>query len=204
MSADKIKQYYREQAYEQHIHLYMALQCAPLLKGILPAGIVSVENRMLPVLFAELERTGLVGKRLHQGNTRTIIFLYNTMHLAACLRTKEVRSLLTRYGYCYMTRFERDCPAAVEALVGQLVLRMQEFYTGKGEFPHEIGCFLGYPPADVEAFVSNRGQGYKLSGYWKVYADVAYAQAVFRKCDHAREEAVEQVLAGRKFYEIVA
>ena len=49
------------------------------------------------------------------------------------------------------------------------------------EFPHEIGLFLSYPPEDVQGFIENHAQNYKLSGLWKVYGDEAYARAAFAK-----------------------
>ena len=39
-------------------------------------------------------------------------------------------------------------------------------------FPHEIGFFLGYPYADVEAFITHEGRDYLIFGAWKVYFDV--------------------------------
>ena len=58
------------------------------------------------------------------------------------------------------------------------------------DFPHEIGIFLGYPLWDVEGFIANKGQNYKLCGYWKVYEDVSGAIDRFREYDTLREDAV--------------
>jgi hypothetical protein len=57
--------------------------------------------------------------------------------------------------------------------------------TDGGEFPHEIGLFLGYPPEDVKGFIENRANGFKTVGYWKVYGNVAEAKKkfeVYRRC----------------------
>ena len=54
-----------------------------------------------------------------------------------------------------------------------------------GDFPHEIGLFLGYPPEDVAGFVRHRGKGCKCVGCWKVYGDEAAARrqfAAFKAC----------------------
>ena len=56
----------------------------------------------------------------------------------------------------------------------------------EGEFPHEIGVFLGYPLADVIGFIENRGKNFTACGYWKVYTDPTAAQAEFdryKKCE---------------------
>lgn len=54
-----------------------------------------------------------------------------------------------------------------------------------GEFPHEIGLFLGYPPEDVDGFIKNKACGFKCVGCWKVYGDREKAEKTFsrfRKC----------------------
>ena len=50
-----------------------------------------------------------------------------------------------------------------------------------GEFPHEIGLFLSYPPEDVRGFIENRAANYKLVGTWKVYGDVDKARETFKR-----------------------
>ena len=54
-----------------------------------------------------------------------------------------------------------------------------------GDFPHEVGLFLGYPAEDVRGFIENRAAGCKCVGCWKVYGDVNAAKmrfASFEKC----------------------
>ena len=54
-----------------------------------------------------------------------------------------------------------------------------------GEFPHEVGLFLSYPPQDVRGFIENHAVNYKCAGLWKVYGDEALARRLFdkfRKC----------------------
>ena len=50
-----------------------------------------------------------------------------------------------------------------------------------GNFPHEIGVFLGYPLEDVTGFIENNGRGYKLCGLWKVYGDEKSTGALFER-----------------------
>ena len=61
--------------------------------------------------------------------------------------------------------------------VAQLIRRFRE----SGEFPHEVGLFLSYPPEDVKGFIDHRANGFKCAGLWKVYGDEAKAQALFAK-----------------------
>ena len=49
-----------------------------------------------------------------------------------------------------------------------------------GEFPHEIGVFLGYPLDDVRGFIENPHGG-KVCGTWKVYGDEAQAEKAFER-----------------------
>ena len=73
--------------------------------------------------------------------------------------------------------------AGTEAMLAHLRRRLLE-----SGFPHEIGLFLGYPPADVAGFLKNDGKDCKLCGFWKVYDDVdgAVRQFVaFRRCRDA-------------------
>ena len=54
-----------------------------------------------------------------------------------------------------------------------------------GEFPHEVGLFLSYPPEDVKGFIDHRACGFKCAGLWKVYGDEEKARTLFakyRKC----------------------
>ena len=48
-----------------------------------------------------------------------------------------------------------------------------------GDFPHEIGVFLGYPLGDVEGFIANRGRNFTCCGCWKSYGDPDAARRHF-------------------------
>ncbi len=56
-----------------------------------------------------------------------------------------------------------------------------------GEFPHEIGIFLGYPLPDVKGFIEHRGRDCKLCGIWKVYGDEKAAGTLFARYERCRE-----------------
>ena len=73
----------------------------------------------------------------------------------------------------------------------------------KKSFPHEVGLFLGYPPADVRGFIENRGQDFACAGYWKVYSNEKEARKLFRRyseCSHAFCTSLEQ---GKAFQDLV-
>ena len=65
--------------------------------------------------------------------------------------------------------------------VAKLIRRFRE----SGEFPHEVGLFLSYPPEDVKGFIEHRACDFKCAGLWKVYGDVEKARRMFdqfKKC----------------------
>lgn len=58
---------------------------------------------------------------------------------------------------------------------------------GEGEFPHEIGLFLGYPLCDVRGFIEDARGGVCLGcGYWKVYGEVEEREKLFKGTSAAR------------------
>ena len=66
-----------------------------------------------------------------------------------------------------------------------------------GEFPHEVGLFLGYPPEDVEGFIENKARSCKLTGYWKVYSDEEKAKKIFAKYSKCTRVYTEQYADGK-------
>jgi hypothetical protein len=64
--------------------------------------------------------------------------------------------------------------------------------------PHEVGIFLGYPLADVDAFIQNKGRNYLLNGYWKVYSDVPGAEKLFHSYNQAKIRVLNNGFAGCK------
>ena len=76
------------------------------------------------------------------------------------------------------------------------VTRLMKLLREGGEFPHEIGLFLGYPPEDVEGFIENSHEC-KMSGFWKVYGDVHSAELLFEKYKKCMKVYCEQWKNGK-------
>ena len=70
-------------------------------------------------------------------------------------------------------------------------------------FPHEIGLFLGYPPADVDGFINNPNEGFYETGYWKVYSNVESARLAFRRFKECTEEYDRKLKEGRTLEQLV-
>lgn len=106
----------------------------------------------------------------------TIVLFYQPDELAGYLNDPAILSYLQSCGY----------PVTTDLATTLLHLK-QRF---KGDCPHEIGLFLGYPLSDVIAFSTAKGQSCLCSGYWKVYSDHENALQVFNRYDLMRKKAV--------------
>ena len=86
-----------------------------------------------------------------------------------------------------------------ERFLVKLVKRMQE----SGEFPHEIGLFLGYPPVDVKGFMENPRQGVKCVGFWKVYGDQEKAERTFSSYRKCTETYRREIRSGKSLEQLI-
>ena len=71
-----------------------------------------------------------------------------------------------------------------------------------GEFPHEIGIFLGYPVEDVRGFISNEGKNFKACGTWKVYGDGERAAGLFESYRRCTEYFCSMVERGARIVQL--
>ena len=152
------------------------LQCAPLLTGIKMSNLLHVREGQQREVASMFEATPVSSRILYKKNGRISVFLYREQRLKRFLSVGKVRRLLDSFGYRGMELPE---------ILSRLSDRYQRHMDGRGDFPHEIGLFLSYPPEDVKGFIDNRACNFKCSGLWKVYGDEARAQAMFarfRKC----------------------
>lgn len=100
-----------------------------------------------------------------------LLYLYRPAELEADLKDETAQELLRAAGYpC------ESCGACIRHLL--------ERFHSDGEFPHEIGLFLSYPPEDVKGFIADR-DNYKAICMWKVYGDEEKARCLcekYQKC----------------------
>ena len=103
---------------------------------------------------------------------QALLYLYRPAELRRDLRDARVSELLRQAGY-----EDESCARCV----ARLACRFRE----SGEFPHEVGLFLSYPPEDVKGFIAHRANDFKCAGLWKVYGNEEKARSLFakyRKC----------------------
>lgn len=82
----------------------------------------------------------------------------------------------------------------VQELATKVVEELKKSPEKLKAFPHEIGCFLGYPAEDVRGFIEDI-KPCKLVGTWKVYGNEEMAKHLFQiyeKCTYAYLEHFEK------------
>ena len=170
------------------------LQCAPLLTGIKMSNLLHVREGQQREVASMFEATPVSSRILYKKNGRISVFLYREQRLKRFLSVGKVRRLLDSFGYRGMELPE---------ILSRLSDRYQRHMDGRGDFPHEIGLLLGYPPEDVSGFIENGGKNFLCSGYWKVYKDPARARRSFDGYDRAREAAIRMAGNGTGIRDII-
>ncbi len=155
------------------------LHGAPTLAGIKTGSLFRCEYESAEAMRLSLREwnkrfsgKGLRVVPLSFENNKALLYLYRPGRLFRDLSDNAAGEILSGCGYC------EGAPAKC---LSCLAKRIQS----NGDFPHEIGLFLGYPREDVRGFIEHRDCDLKCVGCWKVYRDAAKAQKtfrLFRKC----------------------
>ena len=133
-------------------------------------------------------KKGLKIRILCECRNRRLLFMYNEKMLAKHLENENVKAVFKRFGYCEKM--------SIDEYLDRLAMRIMQ----AGDFPHEVGLFLGYPVDDVLGFIENKGENYKLCGYWKVYSDEKYAKRTFDNYNKCRKYLCEKLNEGEDIY----
>lgn len=157
----------------------IARNCAPTLAGLKAGSLFSVQGdaeelrQAVEQLDQQLSSKGVRAVLLRRKcRDLSLVYLYRERKLGAILADAEVQRFLKEYGY---TDFALQ--PCLERLGERLAL--------DDDFPHDVGVFLDYPLADIQAFIANRGMHCPCSGCWKAYTNVQEAQrkfAAFKRC----------------------
>lgn len=150
--------------------------CAPTLAGLKTANAFSCPYESMQALQSRirafnvrLRAKGIRIVPLRAADGNALIYVYRPGMLSVDLSNRDAARLLQACGY------------GSSAPVPRLIRRLRE----QESFPHEIGLFLGYPPEDVEGFMTHHAKAYKYSGLWKVYGNEEEAKRTFaryKKC----------------------
>ena len=154
---------------------FIIRHCAPTLAGLKAGNLLSCPDTGLDETRCAIahwnHKLGQKGVRfalLGRRNGRVLILAYRLSRLERALREPGVRSFLSGLGYPY---------EHIPDMIAHLGARV----SAGGSFPHEIGVFLGYPLADVKAFIEQKGENCACCGCWKAYADQNTAKEAFEK-----------------------
>ncbi len=146
-----------------------------MLAGLKPAGLFSCclhdEAEILEQvkeLNMKLRKKDIVVSVMTKADGRALIYVYRRSRLKKELEKRETAEFLEAYGYGGLSS---------EKAVARLKKRLAE----SGDFPHEIGVFLGYPLGDVVGFIENEGRNCKCVGCWKVYCNEHEAVKTFER-----------------------
>ena len=168
----------------------MLIRCAaPTLAGMktgslftAPFEIREQMTRELRTLNRSLCPKGLRLVPLRWRAGKALLYLYRPARLARDLRDPLAIRLLRECGYP-----GTDVDRALAHLIQRLGIQQ--------DFPHEIGLFLGYPPADVDGFMHRRAHC-KGCGLWKVYDDLDGALRQFERCRRCTAAYLRRYAAG--------
>ena len=114
---------------------------------------------------------------------QALLYLYRPAELRRDLRDAQASELLHQAGYG-----NESC--------AHCVARLARRFRESGEFPHEVGLFLSYPPEDVQGFIDHRACDFKCAGLWKVYSDEERAQRLFTRFKRCTEDYCARWQAG--------
>jgi hypothetical protein len=170
------------------LDMTLAWHCAPVLLGKKPAALFP-KPAWWDELLLERARTGNLRFLTLRRNKTGPIFAYCPRLLSHTLESEKVRKTLGAMGYPVEA-------ADPEERAAQCLAFMERRFWESGDFPHEVGFFLGYPPLDGLGFMRHRGSHCKLCGMWKVYSDVPRATALFVEYAKCRERLVRHVQNG--------
>ena len=167
---------------------FIVAQAAPTLAGMKTGSLFGCLYRDKAALYADvrgwnrrLVPLGLCLLPLRFSGKRALLYLYRPDALREDLNDGSARAILEKAGY----RSESSARCITELMRR---LRMD------GEFPHEIGLFLSYPPEDVKGFLEHKPC--KCVGCWKVYENEEAAKKTFAKYKACTRVYCRQLASG--------
>lgn len=171
--------------------------CSPTLAGMKTASLFNCDIKSKDILRDTLRsfnrRFCVKGLRIVPLKIReksALIYVYRPCRLKKDLSDTLSREMLINNGYIC------TCPE-------QCIVHLADRLKNTVDFPHEIGLFLGYPPADVLGFIKYGAQKSKCTGCWKVYSDVQSAEKTFAKFNKCTESYIRCYLSGRSLEKLV-
>jgi len=159
---------------------YLIEHCSPTLANIKTASLFTYTFqckqgfiRCLLKINHTLNKRGVYVEPLRISEGRALIWVYRKSQIEQRLQETAI------------SKFLRACEYDLTTL-DEVILFLKRRIEESDGFPHEIGIFLGYPLADVIAFIKHDGKNSKCTGCWKVYFDENEAIRIFAMYEKCR------------------
>jgi hypothetical protein len=165
--------------------VFLHWAAGPLVAGLKPAALVRIPKGDLAAAWAAwgtefCAPRGISVLSLRENPGGSLVLLFRRRLLC--------RKALTGVAARFLNSMTYPVRSGPEACLKVLQIRFRE----PGEFPHEIGIFLGYPPEDVIGFCSGKPSPYPCHGYWKVYHRPERAERTFAYLDAVRIKLIKE------------
>ena len=164
---------------------------APVFCGVKPANLFSVnlerygnELKKLLEFSSYFSASGIFMVPIQKTEGRILLFVYDKNLLKKQFSKKNAISYLKEKKY------------PVEKGFDSIMMELFSRLLSGGEFPHEVGFFLGYPLDDVVQFELNSGAGFKFLGDWKVYGNIDSARLLMSEYSKCRNFCSTQLEKG--------
>jgi len=172
-----------------YLEALILFRAAPTILGLKPATLLSfTPNRFnLKTLWKQYKNCfgrywgkvfNLKWLCIKETPTGSLVLFYRPDLIEATINRTENQIFLKNYGYHNLRTAAEYFKVLIERFRNE-------------QFPHEVGIFLGVPAADVWQFIENRGKGYTINGYWKVYSDPESALKIFDKFQKSQSEMLQ-------------
>lgn len=187
MSAEDMMTFLNQCNLETELKFRVAFHCGPVLKNVKASNAMNAKPGTWNRIWRSLKGTAVSCIPLYIGKDKELLLFYRYDRLEKHLKKQENREFLNKMGYL---------DVSVSAVLRKLRQRYEAYAKKQVDFPHELGIVLEYPVEDVEDFIKYGGQNCLMERYWKVYHNVERAMAVFAAYDAAKDQAMEEVIAG--------
>ena len=153
----------------QCLAAHLMYETSEVLAGVKPANLIPLVNRtrscgrnLYDLWKYHREEAvsmipGIEFVQMRCSESSVLLFCFNRASLERHLSHQGISSLLEKSGYSRDNSFDEKL-AELARRVGL-----------GGDFPHEIGLFLGYPAKDVAAFMGYVRLPFRCQALWKIY-----------------------------------
>lgn len=178
---------------KQCLASFIAWQAAEVIAGVKSANLINIPDRELACgrnmvhlwekhKASALSNGKVLGLVLKHKGERKLTLIYNPTELEITLNRTPVKKALSQLGYNYDN-------------VGEAIEYLKKRMQG-GDFPHEVGFFLGYPIKDVYGYMGLCELPAVGKSPWKMYGKLETSLAVLNKHVAAREIVIDALCTG--------